>query len=406
MIKQIPGVLYWVLNLLLLTFSFQCENPIEAAKEDRRVIIVRRECANAATNTNNLFAVCGAGSVDDPFRIVHELQLIHLSDPVNQAAAWDATACDGGRCNFKLIDDLNMDGMTLNGPIGTAVGADSFNANFDGNGKTISNLTINLPATDNVGLFGYIEVGLRIDNIHLINTNIHGNEHVGGLVGFNDGGTIVNSSVTGSVIGETNFVGGLVGLNTGAGSIESSYSAGSVTGGQGHVGGFIGINGINIERSYSTASVTITGGINAGGFVGANTGTGGIENSYSTGSMVDTGGNSVGGFVGVNQNSIENSYTTSTVNGVTDVGGIAGVNNPPATMIGTNYFTDNDGADGIGNGTCTPGTCTQQSLAGLRDTLNEGAVPLNWDPAIWGALGEAGSFPCLRNMPSGARSCP
>ncbi len=403
-ISQLFGI-SWTLSVILAVFSHQCQNPTAGLEEDRRVIIVRRECANAAINLNNLFAVCGAGSVDDPFRIVHELQLFHLSDPVNQAVAWDATACNGGRCNFKLIDDLNMAEMVLVGPIGTAAGADAFHANFDGNGKMISNLTINLPATTNVGLFGYIEVDAWINNIYLINVNINGNEDVGGLVGVNNGGSIENSYSTGSVTGGGEDVGGLVGVNNG-GSIENSYSTSSVTSGSNRVGGLVGLSTGDIENSYSTGSVS--GGNNVGGLVGGSTGD--IKNSYSIGS-VTSGGNRVGGFVGVNlNNSIENSYSIGLVMGAGgDVGGFVGVNDITGAINGTNYFVDttdsNGGNDGVGNGTCGPGTCTQRSVSNLRDTLNEGAAPLNWDPAIWGALGEAGSFPCLRNMPSGARSC-
>ncbi len=323
MIKQTPGVLYWVLSLLLLTFSFQCENPIETTKEDRRVIIVRRECANAAINTTNLFAVCGAGSVDDPFRIVHELQLIHLSDPANQAAAWDATACDGGQCHFKLIDDLNMDGMTLNGPIGTA--ANPFHTNFDGNTKVISNLTVDFPAIDNVGLFGNIDTGVEIRNLGLVNADITGQNIVGGLVGESDGGAIVNSYMTGSVNGNTN-VGGSLGMGTNNAIISNSYVSGSVTG----------------------------TGNNVGGIAGFRSNVGNITNSYMTGSV--TGNSTVGGIVGLNgaNADIINSYVTSSVIGNTNVGGLVGRDNFGRTN-GTNYFVDttdsNGGGDGVGNGT-------------------------------------------------------
>ncbi len=280
------------LTLLLLTFSYQCENPTTTVfNEDRRVTIVRQECANASTNLNNLFAVCGAGSVDDPFRIVHEVQLMHLSNPANEAAAWSATACNGGQCYFRLIDDLNMDGMSLTGPIGISA-ANAFHANFDGNGKTISKLTINFPADDDVGLFGYIGNGVEINNVSLIDANINGDERVGGLVGTNDAGN----------------------------SIESSYSTGSVSGDS-----------------------------DVGGFVGDNSG----------------------------------------------------------TINGANSFVDTDGgANGLGSGTCAPGTCLLDTLAFLRDNYDEGGIPLSWDSTIWGAFGVSGSFPCLRNMPAGARSCP
>ncbi len=358
-------------------------------------------------NPNNSFSACGSGSVDDPFLINDELQLVNLSDPANQAAAWDATACDGGQCHFKLIDDLNMDGMTLNGPIGTCF-ANRFHSNFDGNGHTISNLTINLPTTDYVGLFGCIGASAEIKNIGLVNTNISGQLGVGSLAGFNSG-EITNSYVTGSVSSEDGHFGGFVGFNSG--DISNSYANVSVTnngGGELSAGGFAGSNqGGSITNSYSTGSVTSNGdGRVIGALVGLNADAS-IINSYATGAITTSGGISLGGLVGNNNwdGNITDSYSTSSITGASLIGGLVGIATPNSNTNGTNYFVDNTGTDGLGTGTCT-GTCTQQSLADIRDTFDESAAPLNWDPATWGALGEAGSFPCLRNMPSGAPSCP
>jgi hypothetical protein len=69
---------------------------------------------------------------------------------------------------------------------------------------------------------------------------------VGGVVGYNNGGTINNSYATGSVVGGNNsFVGGLTGANANSDSsgptISSSYSIEAVMGGSGAaVGGLIG----------------------------------------------------------------------------------------------------------------------------------------------------------------------
>ena len=61
----------------------------------------------------------------------------------------------------------------------------------------------------------------------MIGGSVGGSKYVGGLVGFNNGGTISNSYATGGVSGESN-VGGLVGYSTGA--VTNSYATGSVTG--------------------------------------------------------------------------------------------------------------------------------------------------------------------------------
>ncbi len=394
-------------GILLFFFIYKCEST--EVGRDHRVDIVLQECANATLNTNNLFAVCGVGSVNDPFRIVHEQQLIRLSDPADsRVVAWLATACDGGRCNFKLIDNLNMDGMTLVGPIGTAAGANSFNANFDGNDKTISNLTVNLPAMDNVGLFGYIE-GAEIKSLGLVNVNVAGRNIVGSLIGHIEAGIVRNSYVSGVVSGTGDNVGGLAG-GSNISTIGSSYAMGNVTGigvaGKA-IGGLLGFNRGTLTNSYATGMVT-AGGSFVGGLVGQNeTGGGAISNSYST-SLIN-GNDSVSGLVGWSDGNVRDSYATGSVTGISNTSGLVG-NNAGGMINGINYFVDmtdsNGGGDGVGNGTCGPGTCTQQGLADIRDTLNEGAAPLNWDAAIWGALGETGSFPCLRNMPSDARSCP
>jgi hypothetical protein len=70
-------------------------------------------------------------------------------------------------------------------PIGN--GASLFTGHFDGLGHTISNLTIKLPTTDNVGLFGFTDVASSINNIGLLGGNITGQTQVGALVGNNLG---------------------------------------------------------------------------------------------------------------------------------------------------------------------------------------------------------------------------
>jgi len=217
-----------------------------------------------------------------------------------------------------------------------------FTGRFDGLGHVITNLTINRPATDYVGLFGYASGG-DIRNVGLANGSVSGSSVVGGLVGGSTG-TVSHSYATGSVMGG-NWVGGLVGGSTG--TVSHSYATGSVMGGN-FVGGLAGGNDHSITNSYATGSVT--GGDYVGGLVGRNvTGTVGQSNatgdvtgnshvgglvggdvfgmvsqSYATGSV--TGSDYVGGLVGSTSGMVSQSYATGAVTGSGSVGGLVGLN--------------------------------------------------------------------------------
>ncbi len=217
-------------------------------------------------------------------------------------------------------------------PIGDS--SNAFTGQFEGNGHTISNLTINRGVTNYIGLFGSTGNGAEITNVGLLNVNITGNFSVGGLVGGN-GGSITNSHATGDVFGGFFFgggVGGLVGRNDG--SITNSYATGSVSG-SGSAGGLVGLNFATITNSYATGDVG--GEVSAGGLVGVNGGffselglieIGTITNSYATGDVFGGFffGGGVGGLVGRNDGSITNSYATGEVGGEVSAGGLVGLN--------------------------------------------------------------------------------
>ena len=98
--------------------------------------------------------------------------------------------------------------------IGTS-DTNSFTGSYNGDGHTITGLTINTTNTPGQGMFGYIGTGGKVENLGLINVNINSNSStVGGIAGENRGGTIQNCYVTGDVTGNLN-VGGIVGDNYG-----------------------------------------------------------------------------------------------------------------------------------------------------------------------------------------------
>ena len=154
---------------------------------------------------------------------------------------------------------------------------------------------------------------------------VSGENRVGGLVGDNNGyGRFSNCYSTASVFG-ADSIGGLVGYNAVDSSLSNCYSTGDVRGDD-FVGGLVGENwnSVSVSNSYSTGSVS--GNDYVGGLVGYN-GTGDtITNCYAIGSVV-IGRRYLGGLCGRNRGTITNCYSTSSVEGEWDVGGLVGWNN-------------------------------------------------------------------------------
>ncbi|MCX6717589.1 MAG: hypothetical protein NTU76_02860, partial [Candidatus Taylorbacteria bacterium] len=174
----------------------------------------------------------GSGTELDPYQIG---TWIHLNNVRNYLSSY-----------FIMIDNLSSTTSNYDtlGNNWTPIGDNGyrFTGSFNGNGKTISDLIINKPGVDYVGLFGFLSDDYStgsISNLGLINVNITGNEYVGGLAGYSfTGGTITKSYSTGIVTGSSS-VGGLIGEMY-AGTITKSYSSGSVTGTVNYVGGIVG----------------------------------------------------------------------------------------------------------------------------------------------------------------------
>ncbi|AZL54415.1 filamentous hemagglutinin N-terminal domain-containing protein [Aliarcobacter skirrowii] len=195
-----------------------------------------------------------------------------------------------------------------------------FSGKFDGLGHTISNLTINRPDEDYIGLFGRVSAWNTsyIENINLKDVNIKGNNNVGALVGYGYNIHIENASSSGKVVGGEE-VGGLVGyMNDSAITVLKSHSSAEVTGIE-NVGGLVGqLDYSAIRESYSTGKVTGIGtSENIGGLVGSSSGST-IENSYATGEVSGT--TNVGGLIGYSNSWLTNTFydknTTKQTQGV------------------------------------------------------------------------------------------
>jgi|GEM_PF-844796 len=288
--------------------------------------------------------------------------------------------------NYHLENDLTEETDGYDDLVDTENGwdpIDNFDGEFDGMGYTISNLEIDRPESDHVGMFAEIgsdgfvfdlnfedpdiiggkeedgRVGTlagqndgELKNIGVIGGSVTGIEEVGGIAGRHReelrdshvteievsgeerriggiagvtrrNGAVLNSYVSDSdIVGETEDsreIGGLIGYLWTGEIIENSYAENVNINGESDIGGLVGSSGELIKGSY-TAEAEVSGESNIGGLVGSNSET--ILDSSADADV--TGSSAVGGLVGDNGELIEDSFSEGTVDGEFDVGGLVG----------------------------------------------------------------------------------
>lgn len=251
--------------------------------------------------------------------------------------------------NYRLKADLNLKDTPFNG-IGSA--GQPFTGMFDGQGHTISHVTINAPEGENVGFFNAIK-GATIRDLKLVDVEITGKTNVGGLAGSarvqldssdlskNVANLIGGCSVSGTVTGTKN-VGGLVGLNEGKTDPQTLFSiasavdkcAASVTvNGKEMTGGLVGKNGGTITKSSSGG--TVKGDTTTGGLVGDSSGD--IYDSHT--SCTVAGSSHTGGFVGFSDGAVKNCYSIGGVSGTDYTGGFSGVISRAENVVSAGQVT-------------------------------------------------------------------
>ncbi len=236
-----------------------------------------------------------------------------------------------GSCNgYELITNISLAAYS-DGEGWQPLGSDTddgcrgvpFSGVFEGNGRTISDLSINRPNQDCVGLFGHVAERTEIRNLTLqveqmigghrtgslvgsgvsarvlsssvVVGNLSGDNDVGGLVGYGFGATIISSSVVVGNLSGSERVGGLVGLGIGARVLSSSVVVGNLSGGN-RVGGLVGDASSARILSSSVVAAEVRGSNNLGGLIGD----GSFAQIFSSSAVVDelSGNSRVGGMVG------------------------------------------------------------------------------------------------------------
>ncbi len=199
--------------------------------------------------------------------------------------------------DFVLETDVDLSSLgTSWSGIGDA--AHKFTGTFNGNGHTISNLTMTT-GTQGYGLFGIVSgatiKNIALDNAHIINSTSSGDSHVGGIVGQAIDSTITNCSVTNSTVQGYSDVALICGHAGGSTNISNCYAQGTVKSTHADAGGITGELGDGSHRTtgtisncYTNCTVTIDGTGTAGyagGIAGKNTGIGSITNCTAVGTV-------------------------------------------------------------------------------------------------------------------------
>jgi filamentous hemagglutinin family protein len=280
---------------------------------------------------------------------------------------------------------------------------------FQGQGNTISNLTIapTAPNMQTIGLFGTIGQGGQVSNVALDNVSITADpnflqgtysEFIGALAGQN-GGLIENVTASGQINGGTVggvTAGGLVGQNglfgpfpNMLGTIRGSQAAVNITLGDGFAcnsnscnspqnwaGGLAGFNPGSIASSSASGSVVVGSNSSAGGLVGENANFDSNNNPIAGASIVDSSASGpvssagtdvqIGGLVG--QNNPLSLITNSQAYGLVSATGTA-TNN----CSGDCQYIDAGGLVGQNSGTISgPSWVTALSLATAPSACSAG----------------------------------
>lgn len=275
-----------------------------------------------------------------------------------------------------LDADLDLAGIAWI-PMGDT--SHDFAGTFDGQGHTISNLTIgtaDAPITGELaGLFGVVEGTVKNLFLDEVSVNANVGYYVGGLVAYAVG-PIENCHITKlDMDAVASGVGGLIGYATSGNSIYGCSVSGEIavkSGCQG-VGGFIGSMGKNAQITYSGATVSVTApkerSTNAGGFIGRGNGERAaraiVKNCYSKGAV--TGGAYAGGFTGSMAGmDIQNCYATGNVtDAFVEMTSFAGTNSVAFDL------------DGVARNCYATGTATEGTAAFLNDTATARSEVVN-----------------------------
>lgn len=256
-------------------------------------------------------APLGAGTSENPYKINSLDNLYWISQ---NPSSWDKYFLQTSDINAAATSTWDSNkGWT---PIGNDV--TKFTGEYNGANYVISNLFIDRPLENNVGLFGHVGSNTEatlISSLGITNSTISGARGVGALIGrvtgnqttiieycFAIGCTITGDGATGGLIGSFNSF-----QETADGSsnpiVRKSYANNIVktsgTGGLDKFGGLVGCSQKgSIKNSFARGQIQVTDATRVGGLAGCIDYRGDIEDSYATTEITANSSTNVGGLVG------------------------------------------------------------------------------------------------------------
>ena len=233
---------------------------------------------SAARAASSSFAE-GTGAEGDPYQISTVTQLKSVANDLSASYILTKSLTISNE-DWKPIGDLN----------------EHFTGVFDGDGHTISGLTVDDRYGQRHGLFGYLE-GATVKDLAVEVNLVNGTNNIGGLAGYASESIIDNCGVIAldenSLISGTNTnIGGLVG-GAARTQISNCFATVNVKGGS-PTGGLVGLFGgarstVSDKEDYAVVNCMATGDVtgsssSTGGLVGKCEGAS-VQNSFATGTL-------------------------------------------------------------------------------------------------------------------------
>jgi len=281
----------------------------------------------------------GSGTTADPYQIGSADELAWFTQQVNSGETG---------LHAVLTKDIELPTVKYT-PIGQT-SETAFSGVFDGRSYTIDFGYVS-DFSDYYGLFGFIDGTVK--NVKIAGFSLGANKYsyIGTIAGYNRG-TVQNCEN----LGEKNLhgdihIGGIVGFNDTTGVIENCRSTAAIFGDL-DIGGIAGSND-GIIRNCTNEGTVDPSTASAGGIVGSNGG-GTVENCTNNGEIAYSSAYWVGGIVGQNQGTVSGCVNNAAVSGNTQIGGIAGRNDgsvEKCTNNGLIYGSSTGGIVGQNYGT-------------------------------------------------------
>lgn len=312
------------------------------------------------------------GSQGNPFVIKNAQHLVNLSKIVNGETPYNADTTQivnsiynnnqykhvvnnntrtYKNCYFVIVNDLDMTGINF-APVGKSE-TYFFEGNVSGvtsiedtsqQNRFISNLTVNLASTDNVGLFGYVrKTGTEKPYIkHIVLNNscsFVGKSNVGSIAGWAQDAIIQNCINNATVEGKGENAGGIVGKNFGT-ETSNCENHGTVKGVK-NVGGIAGTLDWGVISNVQNSAMVEASGENCGGIVGYMIYYSTLKNVTNNAQV--KGNHKTGGVLGYYEKKATDSVkpiygltNNNSVEGLSNVGGIIGCVAGDLTFDGNN----------------------------------------------------------------------